>query len=438
MIDPALAAHYEALERDFNVVEMPELGNLMVPNGNGEQPFHRWFHMKEGYSADLLPVVLELAGLDTRSELSILDPFAGGGTTLISAGDWASAGPPRGIRGVGIERNPFLHFLGSTKVAAFLSPNVEIAPLPSISSSEKPEIPALSTFQNHDFFDQAELDDLFRLREAVNQIEPGLTRSLQLLALATSVEPISRLRRDGRTLRRAPEKQPDSILDVASARLKLMREDLKLRAAVGDHEVQLALFEDDARSIDRSLPVDFDADITVCSPPYPNNIDYTEVYKLEAWFLGSYNSNDDFRAQRHKTFRSHPSVVFDEPAPSEREGSRAWLENLIQPVVNAVPIGRYKLSRERLIRGYVEDITETLTGCYLRTKPGGWMAVIVGNSLHGGSEHSLLVAADLLIASAGESVGWEVDRIAVGRRPRRRGTEQALLRESMVLLRRPA
>jgi DNA modification methylase len=29
-----------------------------------------------------------------------------------------------------------------------------------------------------------------------------------------------------------------------------------------------------------------DFDLILTSPPYPNNIDYSEVYKLELWLLG--------------------------------------------------------------------------------------------------------------------------------------------------------
>lgn len=429
-----LQAHYSDLEQRFSVVDAPEMAALVVPNGNASRSFHRWFHLKEGYSCDLLDHVLLETGLANRDRLTILDPFVGGGTTLISAGEWALAKHGRSVRAVGIERNPFLGFLSRTKSQAFVAGALDVTAPPRVKGG-RVAIPELSTFRHSAYFDAEQRDELIRLRQAIEREPDGLARQLRLLALTTSVEPVSHLRRDGRTLRRSPDKPKTLARSELSERLDRMHRDLAGREPVNSDRVDLALFEGDARDTDKLLGADFSADLVVCSPPYPNNIDYTEVYKLEAWFMGAYADRDAFREQRLQTLRSHPSILFHDRPTALNDVQRQALDDLIAPIVAAVPSGRYAKSRERVVDGYTRDMAETLHACRLRTTPGGQMAVIVGNSLHGSGEESLLLAADLMIAGAAEIVGWSVGSIAVARRPVRRGATEPRLRESMILLR---
>jgi hypothetical protein len=429
-----LSEHYGEIEGRFDVVEAPDMATLVVPNGNAGRAFHRWFHLKEGYSCDLLDRVLTETGLVERERLTIIDPFVGGGTTLISAAEWALAAEGRSVRAVGIERNPFLAFLSRAKAEAFVAGELDVAARPQVKGG-RVSLPALSTFRHDDYFDPVQRDELIRLRQAIAREPDGVARRLRLLALTTSVEPVSKLRRDGRTLRRWPDKPETLARHELDDRLARMNADLAGRTLVGPELVDLAVLDGDARDADRLLEASFAADLVVCSPPYPNNIDYTEVYKLEGWFLGAYADPDAFREQRKRTLRSHPSVLFDErPTRFDQQQQRA-LDHLVEPLIAAVPPGRYSKSRERVVEGYTYDMADTLRACRARAAPGGYMAVVIGNSLHGSGDESLLVAADLLIAGAAQVIGWSVDRIAVARRPARRGASEPRLRESLVLLR---
>jgi hypothetical protein len=425
--------HYADLEGRFSVVETPNMAALVVPNGNANRSFHRWFHLKEGYSCDLLDRVLVETGLNNRQQLTILDPFVGGGTTLISAGEWALADSKRSVRAVGIERNPFLGFLSRTKSQAFVAGELDVTEGPQVKGG-RVALPELSTFRHSDYFDSDQRDDLIRLRQAIEREPDGLARRLRLLALTTSIEPVSKLRRDGRTLRYSPDKPQALARKELTERLKRIHSDLADRKPLSSEKVDLSVLDGDARDADKLLPKDFMADLVVCSPPYPNNIDYTEVYKLEAWFIGAYANREAFRQQRKQTLRSHPSILFeDRPTLLDSDQNQA-LSELIAPIVAAVPAGRYSKSRERVVEGYTLDMADTLHACRARTIPGGQMAVVVGNSLHGSGKESLLVASDLIIARAAEIVGWAVNSISVARRPGRRGSTEPRLRESVILL----
>jgi hypothetical protein len=179
-------------------------------------------------------------------------------------------------------------------------------------------------------------------------------------------------------------------------------------------------------------------DLFLFSPPYPNNIDYTEVYKLENWFLDFIGSNAEFTNQRLRTVYSHPSIrrgeVFPDPRLSRVE--EAAILALIEPVLAAVPVDRYRHGRRQMIGGYARDMYLALRNARDRLTEGGRLVYVVGNSVHGGDSDQFIIAADLLIARLGEIAGLRVDTLVVARRLRRRSVISEFLRESVVFLSR--
>jgi hypothetical protein len=432
-----LSAHYQRLEEGLAVAEDSEYASLVVPNGNHAQSVHRWFHFKEGYSCwlfDRLDRDLDLASNDS---LTVLDPFLGSGTTLVSAIDWARSHPEIVLHGVGLERNPFLHLLAQCKVEAAREENFDTAQLEPIlrcayaRPGRQTVVPDLSTFSEKDFFESSQIRALIAIRDSLLALPDDFSRRLGLLALAASVEPVSRLRRDGRTLRYAPTKPWVAPANEFRRRLRLISEDLKAKRAPLNPDSSFSVHLSDGRQSAKTLNSDLAADLIVFSPPYPNNIDYTEVYKLEAWILGYYSSAEEFREQRTQTLRSHPSIRFGETQRLDDKEIEEAIDSLIRPVENAIPDDRYRTGRQAMFRGYLEDLALTLAEARNLCNVSSHCVIVVGNSLHGSE---LLIAADLLIASVAPYLGWKVESLTVARRPVRRSAAEPRLRETVITL----
>lgn len=191
----------------------------------------------------------------------------------------------------------------------------------------------------------------------------------------------------------------------------------------------------DGRHPDALVPAGTEIRASVFSPPYLNNIDYTEIYKLEGWFLGFYTDQSQFREQRLRTVRSHPSVKFPEVYGASANGHREEFDRLISPLLSAIPNDRYRAWRRPQFRGYFDDMFETLRSLRSMSMPDSLVVYVVGNSLHGANGTSLLVAADLIMARLAELAGFDVIELVVGRRPGRKRVADELLRESVVALR---
>lgn len=436
-----LDGYYTELQSRWPVSDAPELASLVVPNGNGGAPVHRWFRMKEAYSCDLVASVLDVTDLRARPSLSVCDPFCGSGTTGVSVAAAVAAGHLATANFVGLESNPYLHLVSKTKLAALQSPPSDFSALAqrvgavvARGALAPARTPQLSTFAESKYFASETLEELLRLRAAIDrEADRGageLAVDLARVSLGSIVESVSKLRRDGRALRYEADKPDVRPLTAFLEKAAVIEDDLVAQPV----PFAAAVHRLDARVAGDDLEAAGPFDLVLFSPPYPNNIDYTEVYKLEAWLLGFYEDQSSFRAQRWKTVRSHASLDFGD-APIGLPGATVDSTNaLIEPLIAAATgKSRYTASRQRTIRGYAYDMLETLSGLARATDPGARMVYIVGNSLHGGSDgEAVLIAADLLIAHLAEFAGFDVDSIAVARVPSRRSAASPFLRESVV------
>ncbi|MEU4465665.1 hypothetical protein AB0G20_18430 [Streptomyces sp. NPDC024017] len=436
-----LDRHYSAFEGNWKVADCSaEYGRLVVPHGNSEEPLYRWFHLKEAFSSRLLDRLLHDVGLSVKANLAIADPFAGSGTTLLSG---ISACERNGHRAhvFGVERNPFIWELSHAKLQARILGNsiagsfaAELEKIKKFYEDFKYDtfvIPGLSTLKNEKYFPAQYMQDLLRIRHAIDAGATQETRSIFRVCLASCVEPSSRLRRDGRALRFEPSRDPKLPWEIFLDRVDLVRRDLEsTKPAASGGEVVLG----DARQVS-SLATEQEFDLILFSPPYPNNIDYTEIYKTEAWVLGCYESEAEMKAQRQRTVRSHPSVRFSQEFVYLNSAVAADVHSLIDPVVSCVPVGdRYSEGRKEVIIGYADDMLRVLVECRRIIREDGRLVFVVGNSLHGSGDSKYVIAADVIMGRLAELSGWRVSEVKIARMLKRRAGESAFLRESLVIL----
>lgn len=434
-----LDRHYETLQSQYKVEFSGAYGSLVTPIGNHTEPVHRWFHFKEAYSHRLLQQVLKDTQLDGLGSLRIIDPFSGSGTTAVSALQMVQAGILERVTAFAVETNPFLHLVSSAKIAALQNEGLDVVRLAGAAAADvlagryaSADIPALSTFSQNDYFNQASVRTLAALRDAIVGRTSNADTATQLLlqvCLAAAIEPSSKLRRDGRTLRYVADKQAADPIRAFLNIAEQIDEDLPPHRLPSSTRATILKGDIRTRGLGNVGPFD----LCVFSPPYPNNIDYTELYKMEAWLLGLINEQSEFSAQRKRTLRSHGSLRWDELYTYESDPRlREPMEHLLTPVLAAIPEDRYKTARVQLVRGYCDDMLQTLLRVSDKMDTGGKFVCIVGNSLHGHPGRQVLVAADLLIARLAEMIGCSIELIDVARTPSRKRTPSPYMRESVI------
>jgi hypothetical protein len=429
----------EVLERSFRVEDRAsELKELLGFQSNLNRPIHRWYNFKEGFGEGLVHWLLDKYPRETHGPIQYLDPFCGVGTSLLGAQDYFAGSGLENARVQGVEVNTYMHFVSMTKVRwhnynpAFLLRAAEVS-TNGLKLRGKPEIPALSTFANEKYIARTDLARIVDLRNKIQVVarkRPEM-RPL-LLGLMSGAERVFNLRKDGRALRFV-ERARDTTVDEEMKRAwKTIAEDLQLGLQWSGTPTRVV--KGDGRRADK-LFEHGKFDVILFSPPYLNNIDYTEVYKIEQWLLGFLTSQRDMVAQRRKTFQSHPSCVFPSFADAEHDAVVGLLGDRFKRLVDYAAEG--ESWRNRLFAGYFADMHRTLQSCMRLLKPGGRVFLVVGNSLHGDADRPIPVATDIWIGKLARKVGLRVDAILVGRELQRRKLEWSGLRESVLVMTKP-
>jgi len=426
---------YKKIEKTIPLSEGVNCAHFVSPNTNVELPVHRWFRFKESFAAGLLRVITgRLTSLGRKFRL--LDPFCGVGTSLIAAQELSMSGYE--IEAIGIEGNPFIAFAARTKVrwpeidAAALIPTGEL--LLKQAKKLSPHIPALSSLSTGRCISRYMSERVLAVRQAIQMAGNSPTHDALLLGLASAIEPVSRIRKDGRALR-IVDRSYRSLPTILKDKWSRMANDVSsMRGSFPSVRIPQVMLGD-GRNLSANGIVPESIDLVLTSPPYPNNIDYYEVYKLELWLLGFIRDLQAYLDLRRTTFQSHPRCNEEPPAAFLHEVTDGKLKDILQPVLKRLRANSEPW-RQRLLLGYFGDMWTSLHEQYRCLRENGYAVLIVGNSLHGGSNCPYLIPTDILTSMIGEAIGFKIDQVIVARPSKRRLSGNHFLRESVIILKK--
>jgi hypothetical protein len=426
---------------------------------------HRWYYYKEGFSPSLLGLLLKQ--LDVPKHSVYLDPFAGVATSVLSA---TQLDPSPFRRAIGVEYNPFAHFVGRTKLRwDRLSPKRLRALAEEVVAYQPtnlPAIPASATVRNTEIFSRSRRDAIRRLLAGVEDLaRPGAERDVLRLAIAAVLEPTSFAKKDGRALRIVDPKErrvpPRTLFQkavLAIARdVEIHKERAQRRRAAmkGIKPLKARLYRGDARRLPTQVASN-SVGLALYSPPYLNGIDYSEVYKVEEFFLGFVRSAHELRRLREGTLRSHASIHF-KPRVSRFDELPATVS--VRRVITAIATFLEKHETRGfqkqyawLVPAFFADMYEALCEQRRVLRPGGYAVCVIGNSMLAGpslesvqSDGSkvhhprwqLPIATDVIIAQLARLAGLRVLRSFAVRALVPRNVPRSWSRESILIFRRP-
>ncbi|MCI4365451.1 MAG: hypothetical protein L3K10_05245 [Thermoplasmata archaeon] len=414
----------------FEAEDGVELGTYSGPitsRSNELLPVHRWWPYVQGYSAEFVAGVLASAGLGRGA--TVLDPFAGSGTTLVEA-------RRAGFRAVGTE------ILAPAVLAARVKTHFELdgprleragqRVLERARRRSAGRLPFLRETKRQ--FSPRSLDQLTRLRDALPPVGTPEANALRV-AFGRTLIPSSHLHRSpclGYRRSRSEEVLPPFVQFERA--LGEMREDLE---AIGPERNRwgppATIAEHDARTV--AWPTG-SVDLAITSPPYVNGMDYVMNYKLDLAWLGYATGYGDLAALRATEVacdnlpRSETAEYLDvgrSPDP--------WLREILPRIrENVARKGSYRRNdMHAVVHRYFADLVPVLKGVYRALRPGGRLVLVVGDSLLAGT----YVPGDLLLARMGTRLGYRVHSVDVARARRSGQRRSFALRESVVTLERP-
>ena len=423
-VDPE--AFRERFERESGVV----LGRYQGPitfRSNEARPVHRWWPYVQGYSAEFVAGVLSHESIGRGA--TVLDPFAGSGTTLVEARRAAA-------RPLGTE------LLAPAALAARVKTRFELDSARLLGAADRylraarrrraGSLPFLRETTRQ--FSPEALEELTRLRDALPPEGREENDALRL-AFGRILIPSSRLHRSPCLgYRRGPSPEGPKPFERFRAAIREMADDLEaLRPEREGWGPMASVRTEDARTAEWPAG---SVDLAVTSPPYVNGMDYVMNYKVDLAWLGYARSYADLARLRAAEVacdnlprrETRAFLDFDDlPDP--------WLAEILPRIrSNVARHGSYRRDdAHAVVRRYFADLVPVLKNVYRALVPGGRFVVVVGDSLLAGE----YVPGDLLLARIAGSLGYSIRSVEVAR-SRRSGQRRSFsLRESVVTLERP-
>ena len=256
----------------MNIEENPRIGKLLTFNPNKHLPIYNWFYFKEGFSRDLVLMLLDI--MHVREDKKVLDPCCGVGTTLLACREM-------GLKSLGFDVLPIAVFASTVKLSDY-NVNVLKEYRKKITGAKfvKPDVSDVPNFVKR-FFSNYALEDIYFLREEINKhVKNEMEKRFFMLALVNAAIRCSYIKKDGAVLKIRKRKVP-SLRYVYNKMLNKMIHDLysnleKTDAFVGYGDC-------------RGLPLDDECiDVIITSPPYLNKTEYTKIFGIEHFLISDF------------------------------------------------------------------------------------------------------------------------------------------------------
>ena len=376
--------------------KISEYGSLISPARDRNEPVYNWHAFKHSYSKNL---VEKLVGSFNLGEGSwVLDPFCGGGTTLLACKEL-------GINSRGLDILPFSVFLSNVKARTY-DPR-ELKKQLKYFHTENGTMPKNASLPDIAIVNKAFSEDvkkkLLSLKYKIKAIRNPEVRDFYMLGLLSILESVSNTSKSGGFLRITKKRvSGKDVYPKYLLRVETMINDVeKFNDGLRFTRVETSAEISDSRQF--STARKFDAIIT--SPPYPNRHDYTRIYGLEMIF-DFIQDNDELKQIRYNTLRSHVEARKQFEAPNYKQP--IIIKKIIARVEKA---GLNNSKVPEMISGYFEDMFLSLSQMQKCLKKGGKLALVVSNVRFGGVN----IPVDQLLAQIGEQAGLRTEDILMAR-----------------------
>jgi DNA modification methylase len=407
--------------QDVKVYDLTEYYSGFVPfTVNSIYPVHRWYRFKEGYSKDLVHLILGSLGIKVDR---CLDPFGGSGTTALACQEV-------GISCHSIEVNPFLHHVAKVKlntrytVKGFDAALLRVKDRVEQILREDYEVPIMSTLTQGPkvdkwLFSRPVLQAILALQYCFTELH-HIYGDLFLVILASILPEVGNTTKDGKCVRykkgwKDPKFTRKQVCRQFFERAAVFREDIEhiRHRNIGVSNAALCVNGNVLDEISNVRTSSIDAIIT--SPPYLNSFDYTDVYMPELWALGFVQDYAAVRRLRSKTLCSHVQVKWNR----DENGFAAEMKSIVASITTHERELWNRLI-PKMIGGYFQDMQRLLIGLKRVLKRRGRLCIVVGTS----SYNKVTIPTDWLIAGLAEDVGFRLEEIRIVREFKR-STQQS-------------
>ena len=378
-----------------------------------------WYPYTEGFSKPFVDKMLSYFNVK-KSDL-VMDPFSGCGTTALAC-------TLNGYNSLSIEVNPFMHFIGKTKVDSLTLNRDKIlkyfSEIKKVIIKNKLEDVSIPPFlKDKPFFNYNNLEQALFIKEAINKsvVEEDY-RNFFLLHLSSILVSISNMVRAVDLRYRKTKQGKLDVFDIFYKNIEKALTDLDNVNNVPVSKKEF--YNEDICNIKEPLKKYLgQVDFFITSPPYLNGTNYDRNTKLEMGFLEMIKSDEDLKNLRKKMITAGINSTHTD---NKHRIKLDFLNNLIEKVESKAYDRRIPI----MVKGYFEDMNIAISNITKLMKKGGRGVIVVGDSQFGGVH----IETDIILAKICELNSLIVENIDVVRE--RRSKNGMKLRESLIFVRK--
>ncbi len=410
---------------------IPKGADANKPNGstfsdpafssNKNAPIHRWVPWIAGFSYEF---VQDAIVRHLRHKGTVLDPFAGVGTTLVTA-------VLAGHDAIGFEINPYAALACRTKLRSYrigprklndhiLSFNKFYSQAIRDNYSPRSEVP--SGFKTRSaFYSPPVLRKVLIVLDFIKAVEDEGVHDLFKLAFGSTMIKYSNYSYEPSLGRRSAAGKSDiedfPVGETISGKLREMVQDIvwmrqKMDGKAPSVELVAESFFDAWSALDANT-----VDLIVTSPPYLNNYHYNRNTRPHLYWLGYVSKPSDSKHLEEQNFGKYWQTV------RERERIELDFDPGNGDIAESLELLRGKTPEKGIYggNGWANYAAAYFNDCHRFTKAAKYLLkrnatalVVIGNSILQG----VMIPTDRFLAKIAESVGLQVINIHVPRATR--------------------
>ncbi|HEY4061203.1 MAG TPA: hypothetical protein VGM30_04845 [Puia sp.] len=353
---------------------------------NTNSPIHNWYKFTAGFSHKFVDEIIKSEQLLNKEAAKVFDPFAGCGTTLVSA-------QKVGILAVGNEAQNFMYDIIRAKLNWKLGKHeiaIHIKGFKNYISANRKQFDLKENAHALllTLYTPATLKTLYLLKEYIQELPSYKHRLFFKLALSQTLHKVSLhpiavpyiVRSKFLTSKASAWRTFNTIVE------KMQHDSISLKDTPRNAEIYLH----DSRLRNPKVKAN-SCDICITSPPYLNNLDYGEVSKVHTHFFGITESWSDITNKVRKKLVTGATTHYTDSAfslnrirnTSFYKKNKLIVDNLIKRHERLKKIGSVRLGRKSfhiLMILYFKDMYKVLLEIRRVLKPGAKAYLILGDS----------------------------------------------------------
>jgi DNA modification methylase len=341
---------------------------------------HKWYDYLEDFPYQLIEEKIKEYKLESGS--LIVEPFAGSGTTLISANLF-------NCNSIGFDSNPLMTYISSVKTTW----NINLKTFINIVGDIAEQF--VSKINNYDelelnkgfleYMPKKELNqwlspslqvEVIVLKNLINQVRDKDIQNLFLLAMSKSCFDASYVSLcPGTTF--YPFREKEEFWDIFTKKIIQIYHDLEQIQQYNSYGTSKLIND---TCLNASKYIDKDSiHFIITSPPYPNDLEYTRQTRLELYLLDFVKNMNDVQKIKRNMVKGSTKLVFKESNSEKYIEKYDSIKNISDLIYEQTKSKNWGFDYPRMVREYFGDMYLCMKEFYPLLKSKANFLLVVGD-----------------------------------------------------------